>query len=324
MTAMVITDTTQLQLEPGQSKRAWLGVGTSWFGSVRVPLFVARGPSDGPKFVVIAAQHGDEGYGVLALLDLMAEIDATNLRGELWLLPCVNPFGYIAGKRVSPYDGQDMNRVHPGQKEGTLTQQIARFLYEQVFPEADLLLDLHGGSPENGDIAFGRWTDAPDKPSPLSILRTLDLRFLIAPGGKDIPGMLSTVTPDLGIPAISIEAGSCVRYARDNANEMAGFIRKCMHCLGMVDGAHPQPKDLPFMRTVTHWCHTGGAYKALVSLGETVTKGQRLSYVMDLLGNVVQEVEAPEDAVVAVMRTGVRVHPGESLLTMAVPTEYTP
>lgn len=318
-TAPVISDYRTLVLAPGEARRVWLGVGSSWMGPAHVPLYVARGTQIGPKFVVLACQHGDEGYGVLALLDLMNALDPAQLRGELVLAPCTNLFGFTAGNRVSPFDYQDMNRVHPGKPDGTLTEQIVHALVTQVLPGADLLLDLHGGSPENGDISFGRWTDAPGKPSPLEIARCLDLTFLLARAG-DTPGMLTSITPGLGIPQLSIESGSCVHYARDNAAAMTRMVMDCMLYLGMIDGPRPVPRDIPFRRTISRRAHTGGVWKTLVSMGEAVQKGQTLGHVMDLVGHTVQTVTAGDDAIVAVMRTGVRVHPGESLITIAAVT----
>lgn len=303
--------------EPGSVLRTWLAVGESWTGPVRLPLVVITGARPGPKVAAVAAQHGDEAYATLALLDVADAVQPENLAGQLWLLPCLNVHGFVHGKRVSPFDHQDMNRVHPGSEGGTLTQEIAAVLAQHVLPGSDLLLDLHGGSPEVGDIAFGRWTDAPGKPSVRPLAETLPLRFLLAPGARDVPGMLSEVTPQLGVPQIAIEAGSTDRPARANAAEMAGFVTDALAYLGMIPGERPQPRPLPVMRTVSNPARAGGAFLARVSLGDEVRRGQGLGEVRNLLGEVVQELTAGVDGIVAVMRTGVRVHPGESLVTLA-------
>lgn len=317
--AEVIRDPQALTLRPGEARRVWLGVGDAWDGPVRVPLYVARGRTAGPKLVAVATQHGDEAYGLLGLLDLMDALDPETLRGEVWLVPCLNTFGFIAGHRVGRFDFQDMNRVHPGKVDGTFTEQIAHAVYTQVLPDADLLLDLHGGSVENGDIPFGRWTDAPDKVSVLPTAQRLGLRFLLLPGG-DVPGMLTTATPAAGVPQISIEAGNCTAYPRDNARQMRGFVEWAMNALGMTDVDLPPIERPAFARTVSHKATVAGAFTTLVSFGESVQAGQLLGTVRDLLGQEVQRVHASESGVVAVMRTGVRVHAGESLTTLCVPT----
>jgi hypothetical protein len=318
----MVSTTSQLQFEAATIRRFWYEVGHSWLGPVRIPLVVVCGREAGAKLVTLACQHGDEGYGVLGLIDLINEIEPDSMRGELWVLPCVNIFGYTAGHRNSPYDQQDMNRVHPGSAAGTITEQTAYKLQQEIFPGADLIIDLHGGSPENGDSAFAMWSDATDRPPLAPLLARLNLQFLIAQR-KQVPGMLSAYTSDVGIPQISIEAGASIKYARENAADMKSFVITAMRYFGMIDGVLPEPKPQKLMRTVTHRAHAGGAFKSLVSFGEWVVQGQRIGVIMDLLGDVVQEVNAIESGVVAVMRTGVRVHPGETVTTLAVPTGET-
>lgn len=320
--ATTITHLDQIDLSPGEIRRYWLEVGHAWTGGLRVPLAVARGREPGAKLVVLACQHGDEGYGVLGLLDLINTLDPTALRGEVWILPCVNVFGFTAGHRVSPFDYQDMNRVHPGVSTGTITEQIAHALHQAVFPGADLILDLHGGSPENGDSAFGMWMDVDGKPPAAPIIASLGLDFLIGKR-KQAPGMLSGSAAEMGIPQISIEAGNVTRYARDNGAQMMGFAMGCMQHLGMIAGDPPTPKPLPLMRMTTYRAQVGGAYKTLVSFGQQVEAGMRLGVVMNLVGEIAQELHAEEAGIVAVMRTGVRVHPGETLITLATPTGET-
>lgn len=315
-------DSNQNERQAGRVSRHWLEVGQSWQGPVRVPLAVVHGTTPGAKLVVLACQHGDEGNGVIALLDFINTAQPAQISGEVWVVPCANVHGFIVGHRNSPYDQQDMNRVHPGNPQGTMSEQIAHVLHRDIFPGADLIIDLHGGSPENGDTAFGMWADADGKPSVLPIISSMKLDFLIAKR-KSLPGMLSNTAAELGIPQISIEAGSALDYPRNNGALMRDFITTAMQHLQMLPGPAPAPQALPLMNSATHRAHTGGAWKTLVSFRENVQKGQQLGVIMDLLGNVTQDVRAIESGIVAVMRTGVRVHPGETVTTLAVPTGET-
>jgi predicted deacylase len=70
--------------------------------------------------------------------------------------------------------------------------------------------------------------------------------------------------------------------------------------------------------TTTHRAHVGGAWEALVTLGEEVKRDQVLGVIRNLLGERVQTVTSRAAGTVAVLRTGVRVHPGETLCTLAV------
>lgn len=307
----------QLELPPGHVARTWLGVGESWTGPTLLPLIVVCGAQPGLKVVVAAAQHGDEGYATLGALELAESVSPGELSGQLWILPCLNVHGYIHGKRNSPFDQQDMNRVHPGSDTGSVTQQIAAALHRHVLPGSDLLIDLHGGSPEVGDIAFGRFTDAPGKPSLLPLAQALPLNFLLDPSSRNLPGMWSAATPEIGVPQLAIEAGSAHRHARENAAEWVEIVTAALRYLKMLPG-RAESKPLPVMQTASNPARVGGVFSASVGLGEQVVAGQKLGQVRNLLGEVLQVVEASAPGMVAVMRTGVRVHPGESLVTLAV------
>lgn len=298
--------------------RTFLAVGSSWLGPTPLPLIVVQGATPGKRVVVIAAQHGDEGYAVLATHRLAEELDPDTLRGSVWLLPCLNVHGYVHGKRVSPFDHHDMNRVHPGARDGTVTEQIAATLVEDVLPGADLLIDLHGGSPENGDIAFARWSDVEGRPSLEPIVRTLDLRFVVAPGSRDVPGMLSGATNAIGVPQIAIEACNAYGRSTDNAAEMAGFVTTALRALGMLPGPAPAEREHEARSTATHRAVTGGIWESFVTFAQHVREGEPLGVVRNLLGERVQEVPSRASGIVAVMRTGTRVHPGETLCTLAV------
>jgi uncharacterized protein len=298
--------------------RHWLAVGSGWLGPTPVPFIVVQGAKPGPRVVVIAAQHGDEGYAVVGTHRLAEELEPGELTGSVWLLPCLNVYSYVHGARVSPFDHHDMNRVHPGNDQGTVTEQIAHALIEHLLPGAELLIDLHGGSPENGDVPFGRWSDVEGRASLEPLIRTLPLDFLIAPGSRDLPGMLSSATSAVGLPQVAIEA--CNSYGRttDNATVMADFVFTALRYLDMLPGPKPEPREVPVRSTATHRANTGGACESFVTFGEAVAKGQALGVVRNLLGERVQTVTASAAGTVAVMRTGTRVHPGETLCTLSV------
>lgn len=302
--------------------RTYLAVGHAASGPTPLPFIVVTGARSGPRVVVIAAQHGDEGFAILGCHRFAETIPCEELAGEVWLLPCLNVDGFTHGVRTSPFDRQDMNRVHPGNAEGTVTEQVAAVLAQHVLPGAQLLIDLHGGSPENGDIAFARWTDVPGQASLESLVRSLSLRFLLAPGGKDLPGMLSSTSAIHGVPQISIEACNGYGRATDNADEMAAFVFDALRVWKMLPGPAPTPNaDLPLCRTSTHRAHHSGAWEPFVTFGQHLVQGEAVGVIRDLAGERIQEVAAAATGMVAVMRTGTKVHAGETLMTMAVPVD---
>ena len=50
-----------------------------------------------------------------------------------------------AGRRTSPIDGGNMNRVFPGNPRGGVTAMIADFVYRELVARADAVVDIHSG-----------------------------------------------------------------------------------------------------------------------------------------------------------------------------------
>ena len=84
------------------------------------------GNGQGPTALVMAGNHGDEYPGQIAILKLMREITAEQVRGRLILIPALNMPAAKASTRLSPLDGKNMNRSFPGRADGTPTEMIAR------------------------------------------------------------------------------------------------------------------------------------------------------------------------------------------------------
>lgn len=300
--------------ERGTRTRGWLDLSPAFEGPARLPAVLVRGTRSGPKVAVLAAQHGDEGYGVLATIKLAADLDVDDVSGDVLLLPCVNRAAYVDGHHHSPFDHQDMNRIHPGSPTGTMTEQVSAALFDRVFSQMDFVVDVHGGSTELGNIPYARFTDVVGKPSARAVAEGLGIRYLSSPTDRKIKGMLSLALMEIGVPSISIETGSAMTHPSDAAEEMAGHVRNSLRLIGALSGATPPRAPVAYTRLVGVRSSVSGAYEPLCRLGDVVTAGALLGRVYDFHGQVTQQAVAAEDGVVGVLKTSVRVHPGESLV----------
>ncbi|MGY6271414.1 succinylglutamate desuccinylase/aspartoacylase family protein [Achromobacter denitrificans] len=114
------------------------------WGTVRVPLAVISNGA-GPTILLEGGNHGDEYEGPIALGELIRALDPQSVQGRLIIIPAINAPAVDAGRRTSPIDGKNMNRVFPGDHAGTITEQIAAFVNDELLPRADALLSLHSG-----------------------------------------------------------------------------------------------------------------------------------------------------------------------------------
>jgi predicted deacylase len=116
----------------------------SAYGFIPIPITVIRNGA-GPTALFVSGTHGDEYEGQVALSELSRNLPAENITGRVILLPMANFPAAMAGRRVSPIDDGNLNRIFPGDPDGSVTQQIAWFITTELIPRADLVCDLHSG-----------------------------------------------------------------------------------------------------------------------------------------------------------------------------------
>ena len=105
----------------------------SAWGSIVIPITVAKN-GKGPTILFTGANHGDEYEGPIALFDLANQIKPDEISGRVIIIPGMNYPAFKAGKRTSPIDGGNMNRVFPGNPEGTFTEKIADYFNRKLLP----------------------------------------------------------------------------------------------------------------------------------------------------------------------------------------------
>ena len=146
MTGTLITSEVDFNAEGRQAGflRVPHSTNRSAYGWIPVPITVIRN-GDEPTLILTAGVHGDEYEGQIAVADLARTLDTAEIRGRLILLPMVNFPAAEAGCRVSPVDDGNLNRLYPGNFQGTPSEMIAHFHEEVILPMADYAVDLHSG-----------------------------------------------------------------------------------------------------------------------------------------------------------------------------------
>ena len=116
----------------------------SAYGFLPIPIVVVKN-GQGPTALFTAGNHGDEYEGQVALTNLIQWLTPDRIQGRVILLPMANYPAALVGRRVSPIDDLNMNRIFPGDPDGTVTRQIAHYIDSVLIPLADLVIDLHSG-----------------------------------------------------------------------------------------------------------------------------------------------------------------------------------
>ena len=140
-------------VQHGFLKVPYSGDDSAW-GAVMIPVTVVRN-GEGPTALLTGANHGDEYEGPIALWCLATELNAEAISGRVIIVPAMNYPAFRAGKRTSSIDGGNMNRVFPGDPDGTITQIVADYFSRTLLPLADYVIDIHSGGKTMKFAPFG-------------------------------------------------------------------------------------------------------------------------------------------------------------------------
>lgn len=101
----------------------------------------------GKRLCIVTGTHGDELEGQLVcyLIAKRLNENLSCLNGSVEIYPALNPLGIDTLQRGIPNFDLDMNRIFPGNPDGTMVEQTAFSIVEDI-KGADLVLDIHSSN----------------------------------------------------------------------------------------------------------------------------------------------------------------------------------
>ena len=266
----------------GETASGVLAIPPGVDAGTEIPVSVIHGAEPGPVLGLIAGNHGYEYPPILALQRLRAILDPTRLKGTVILVHVANLPSFLGRTvYVSPIDGQNLNRMYPGKKNGSVSERIAYAITTEVIDQSDYVVDLHAGDgneslrpfvymPVTGDaaldakieqmvLAFGFDHIVVDRDRPTDPAASIYCDRTATSRGK---------------PAMTVESGFL--GSRDEgsiANLVAGLTGLMRH-YGMLEGA-PTPVEHPVLleRTAVLTAPVTGVLFPQVERGQTVAEG---------------------------------------------------
>jgi len=274
--------------------------------SVRIPYWQISTNIDGPKFLVLSCQHGNEVNGSEAIRRFV-QIAAQELkRGMIFAVPFANILAlrkrrpHINLGPEQPYgddQGHNMNRTWPGKADGNDTERLSYAINETAAKHATHVLDLHSWARFSATGAIVRKAYQPSK----ELADVSAIRFIhVSP----IPKQESEYTTIGGLFSRTRRAGFTIELTGQyviTEREVQRGVRAATNIakhLGMLEGeleGLDEPSlylDEVEMTTVKAPC-TGLFAESGLAPWDYVEKGQVLGHLLNDETLVTVEIIAP-------------------------------
>ncbi len=274
---------------------------------LRVHVF--RGKKPGPCLLVTAGVHGDELNGVEIARKLVGH-KWRGLKGDLLIIPVVNVSAFLLRSRYLP-DRRDLNRLFPGNADGSFGSRIARTLMDQIVSQCTHAIDLHTAATGRINLPQTRLADRVEGSREMA--KAFGAPVILK--AKVRNGSLRAACEKRKMPYVLFEAGEALRLELPAVTfGFRGVIRVMRHLQMLPE----RKKDAEFPSAFcdsSHWlrAEVGGIFRALIPLGRAVELGQLIGVIGDPMGREERELRSERSGIVIGRTTASLVDEGDAL-----------
>lgn len=263
--------------------------------------------ADSKRLVIVSGIHGDEFEGQYICYETAKRLKqaADSFRGTVDIYPALNPLGLDIATRVVPKLNMDMNRMFPGQVKGSVMEQAAAAIVNDI-AGASLCLDLHAGDIFVREIPQVRISEEfEEKLLPYARLMNVDMVWTNASATVHEATLAHTMNM-LGVPTLVVEMGMGTRINKRFGNQVTEGIFYLMKELGMwmgETGIIQEPVistdgEVEFIRS-----NVTGVFLPAIEHNHYVKKGDKLGEIIDPLeGSILEEIVAEKSGLVFSLR----------------------
>jgi predicted deacylase len=319
------------RVAPGTRADLRIAVPAGVDGETFIPVSVIHGDEPGPVLAMVAGVHGFEFASILAAERLAERVDPAGLKGTLVIVRIANIPGFEGrSPNVNPVDRKNLNRVFPGDPNGTQTQRIADLIAREVVAPSSFLMDVHSGDgAEFLDAFVGAYGGplATDFPLALKVARGFGfpniVRYVMETQAQiDSGRSLNRQGVAMGKPTILVEIGQNGSREEAHVAAIVAGVENALAILGMTQGPVREvaaPQRL-FEGSVSASARHDGVYHPVDARPRPLVKGEVLGIIRDYAGREVEQVVSPVDGYALYGITGPPVEAGDAVVTIAIPT----
>lgn len=263
---------------------------------------------ESPKIMVTGGIHGDEVTGIYVAEKLVDYFNMNELKkGFIKIIPRCNPVATRQMSRKSFYDELDMNRIFPGDENGSTTMRTASNIWmESDF--ADIIIDLHCCNQASMMYALAIYDEFP---AVEELVKSLNIRNLVQSEG--VAGQLFTEScRKRGQRSFIIELPSGTSPGAINfqaAEECFNAVLNLFVSQGIIEGKYRDNPPKSFGKIKDIVSKENGLWLPNVINGQQIKKGT-------VIGNIDgTDIYAPEIGTVLITIPGSYVFVGDNVLS---------
>jgi predicted deacylase len=304
----------------------------SAYGWLPLPV-VCITNGDGPTVLVMAGTHGDEYEGKVTITRLAQSLEVGDIQGRLILLPMANYPAAKAGLRTSPIDDLNLNRVYPGDPDGSPTMMIAHYIETVLLEMSDYALDLHSGGSSlhylpSACAGFDENEERTQRVQELMNVFGAPYGFIF-PGGHTGGGSTTNGAKRQNTILLATEMGGSGTVTPDCLEMCFNGVARVLHETGVLKKVLSPPVDQT--TRILHapnfdyfvYARDVGLFEPVVELGDEVRVGDLsgLVHMPETPWRPPVEVRFDADGVVICKRIPGRVEPGDCVFHLG--TDFT-
>ena len=293
-----------------------------------LPLTVIKGKDKGIVFTILAGVHGAEYAPIIATQKLIKKFEVKRLSGTIIILPITNIGAfYSSTPYVNPIDNLNINRIFPGNKNGSVSEKIAHFIATKIIPVSDVFLDAHSGDANEDLLPFVCYYDNQNYPFQTKMAKELS-EYSGFENVISYPYTIKNSEPALyafkqatqvGKIALSFESGK-LGYLQPKAVDriLRGYYRifdklEMYEYNDLEDKTKFKRLNSPYYIKSKFQGILYSGYKA----GEKVLKNNELGFITDEFGKIIERYFASKSGTILYMKGTPPVNIGDTVFSIS-------
>ena len=261
------------------------------------------------RVCIVTGTHGDEleGQMVCYLVAKQLNENLDLLDGTVEIFPALNPLGIDTIQRGIPNFDLDMNRIFPGNPNGTMAEQAAHLIVEDL-KGADLVFDIHSSNLYLRETPQVRINVLNEKEL-VPLAQRLNIDFVwVHDAATVLESTLAHSLNSTGTKCLVAELGVGQRINHKMCNRLTLGIFNLMKDLGMWKGEIQQSlisnpivckgDNVEFLNAAT-----SGIFITELKCGVVVAEGEEIGQIVEpMTGTVLSRVISPVEGYMFTIR----------------------